>query len=412
MARLGRCIATSRKALHVSLLVKELNQSILIDVGITGDMAAYREKAGGDVIHVCQQIYDTYHDNSMVKCRSAQKYCDSIVFASLHMDLGGLGLLGDEKKQYEHSGIHTSKTLDSIVEDFTNLWSTIHGVLSNIMISGRYHSDCMEPANQQVKKFDACLDRSLTLASYAKSKMHKKKVTWDGLLGSNRIPRDIAHPEYFAPHDTYLEICPDGDLEIGYYSVGTTFLVSSHALRTASSVFRDLLGPTSTFADSSLRDKTQDTLPGSTDNSTQRYRLVIHTVHNRTAVAVAFYALHGLGYKIPDEYAFSYLYGLAVVCEDYKCASIVLPFYRNWFDKWTIEQQRDGGWLYIAWVFGLEDIFQTLTKRFATGAFGEGNGRYVTLETEEDVKELGDNIPQMIVGMVTSYLTTPVKDII
>jgi hypothetical protein len=375
-------------------------------------MAAYREKAGGDVIHVCQQIYDTYHDNSTVKCRNGQKYCDSVVFASLHMDLGGLGLLGDKKKHYEQPGIHASKTLDSIIEDFTKLWSTIRGVLRNILISGRYHDDCIEPANQQVKKFDASLDRSLTLASYAKGKMHKKNVTWDGLLGSNLIPRDIPHPGFFVLHDTYLEICPDGDLEIGYYSVGTTFLVSSHALRTASSVFRDLLGPTSAFADSSLRHKTQDTLSGSTDNSTQRYRLVIHTVHNRAAVAVAFYALHGHGNKIPDDIEFPYLYDLAILCEDYKCASIVLPFYRNWFDKWTIEEQCDGGWLYIAWVFGLEDIFQTLTKRFATGAFREGNGRYVTLETEEDVKELGDNIPQMIIGMVTSYLTISVKDII
>jgi len=372
-------------------------------VDIAGDMATNRDKAGEDVIHVCQQMYDTYHDNSTVKCNCHYKCCDSIVFTSLHMELARLGLLEDKKKKhYEQPRIHASRTLDSIIGDFKNLWNTIYEDLGNIIIFGSYHRNCIKPAYQQVKKFDVCLDgiASLTLSSYAKSKMHEKNVTWHSLLGRNYIPRSR---QIFRPQDTYVEICQYGDLEIGYYSVETTFLVSSHVLRTASPVFRDLLGPTSAFAEHSFWHKTQDVLSSSTDNTMQRYRLVIDTAYNPSVVAVAFYALHGLHNKIPDEIDFSYLYQLAVVCEDYKCASFVLPSCRNWLDKWTIEKECYGGWLYIAWVFGLEDIFQTLSGRFSTGAFCEGNGRYATLETEEDVKELGENIPQMIIGLLTSF---------
>ncbi|KAF8538948.1 hypothetical protein BDD12DRAFT_910466 [Trichophaea hybrida] len=365
-----------------------------LPAGITRDMATNREKAGRDVIHVCQQMYDTYHDNSTVKCLSSQKYCDSIVFASLHMDLGALGLLGDEKKQYELPCTHASRTLDSIIGDITNLWISIYQDLGNVVIKGRRHPSCVL-AYRQGKNFNACLDgiASLSLASYAKSKIPDENVIWDSVVGRNCIPRDITGREYFAPYVSYFEICPYGDLEIDYYSISTTFVVSSHALRTASLVFRNLLGPTSDFAEHSLRCKTL----GSTDNTMQRYRLLVDMVHNPSVVAVVFYMLHGMRNKIPNEIELSYLYDLAVVCEDYKCVSFVLPLCRNWLDKWTIEKERYGGWLYIAWVFGFEDIFQTLSGKFATGAFHAGNGRYVTLENEEGIKELGENIPQMVI---------------
>ncbi|KAF8536110.1 hypothetical protein BDD12DRAFT_912349 [Trichophaea hybrida] len=372
--------------------------------GITRDMATHRAMAGKGIAQLCRQPYDIYSNNSTVKCRCPREHCDNIVFGFLYMDLAELGLLSIEKEDNEQPDVHSSKTLDNIISDFTNSWNTIRQNLGNVTTGGQNHTNCIESTEEQVKKFDPWLDSiaSLTITSYAKSTIPTGDVTWDVMLGRNRKPRDITRPESFDKHDIYLEICPYGDLEIGYCSVGTTFLVSSHALRTASPVFRDLLGSTSAFVEHSCRHNTQDSPSNSKDDTMQRYRFEVDTVYDPTLLAVVFYAFHGLGNKIPDDIDFPNLYALAVVCENYSCASIVLPWCQNWVDKLrcTIETPGDGGWLYVAWVFGLDDIFQSLTRKLATGAFITSNEREVTLEGHEVVKKLGEYIPQRVIDEI------------
>jgi len=125
---------------------------------------------------------------------------------------------------------------------------------------------------------------------------------------------------------------------------------------------------------------------------------VLDTVYDPAVVAVAVYAMHGQGNKIPDDIQFPYLYDLAVLCEDYRYASTMMPWCQNWIEKWrwAIEKPSYGGWLYIAWVFAV-------TKRLSRGAFREGNGRFVTLENKEQTLELGEYIPQMIIGALTLF---------
>lgn len=385
-----------------------MNETNLTNVSVAGDMETHRAIASKSVALVCRQTYDIYYDISTVKCKRPREHCDSIVFGFLHMDLAELGLLSMEKEHNEQPDVLSSKTLDSIVGDFTNLWNTIRQNLGNVMNGGQNHTSCIEPTDELAKKFDPGLDSivGLTIASYAKSTMPAGDATWDDLLGRNCSPRDITRPESVEQHSICVEICPYGDLEIGYNSVGTTFLVSSHALRTASSFFRDLLESTSAFAEHSSRLKTQDSRSTAEGDTMQRYRFEVNKVYDLKLLALVFYAFHGLGNKIPDDIDFPNLYALAVVCEDYQCAFTLQPWCRNWVDKLrsTIETPGDGGWLYVAWVFGLDDIFQSLTMKLATGAFVATNGREVTLAGDEGVKELGEDIPQQIIGMVTQFL--------
>ncbi|KAF8542323.1 hypothetical protein BDD12DRAFT_388300 [Trichophaea hybrida] len=256
--------------------------------GITRDMSTHRALAGNGIAQVYRQTYDVYHDNSTVKCKCPREYCDKIVFGFLHMDLAELGLLGEDNEHNEQPDVHSSRTLESIIGDFTNSWNTIRQNLANVITGGQNHTNCIEPTDDLIKKFDLLLDGipSLTITSYAKSTMPAGDVTWDDMLGSYRRLRDITHPESFGEHDIYLEICPYGDLEIGYDSVTTAFLVSSHALRTASPVFRDFLGSTSAFAEHSCRHKTQDSPSSSQDDSMQRYRFVVDTALLSRAMGV------------------------------------------------------------------------------------------------------------------------------
>jgi hypothetical protein len=52
----------------------------------TDDMATQQAKAVEDIIRVCHQTYDMYHDDNTVRCKYGQEYCDRIVFAFLHME--------------------------------------------------------------------------------------------------------------------------------------------------------------------------------------------------------------------------------------------------------------------------------------------------------------------------------------
>ncbi|KAF8248529.1 hypothetical protein K440DRAFT_255027 [Wilcoxina mikolae CBS 423.85] len=335
--------------------------------GIIRDMVTQRAKAGKEILRVCHTIYDIYDDNSTVKCKHGQKYCDNYVFASLLMDLTKHGLLVQEDKRSDDLDIHSNRTLYSLIEDFNN--------------------------------------------------MAMGDVTWNSILGTNRRPRDIASVNTFPgpPHDIYLEVCPFGDVEIRFIPLdsysGTTFRVSSHVLHTASPVFRDLLGPTSGFAEHTRRHNIQDTPPDLENHTVRPYRHVFNTaVYDPKAFAVVFYALHAMGRKIPRDVDYSCFYSVAVICEDYKCAPIVLAWCRDWIDKWTWTIEKPGyeGWLYIAWVFGLNDTFCTVARRLAKGAFRKGRDRSVILEHEGGYKEfeLGEHIHQGIIDQISAQEST------
>ncbi|KAF8244616.1 hypothetical protein K440DRAFT_635957 [Wilcoxina mikolae CBS 423.85] len=259
------------------------------------------------------------------------------LFASLHMELAELDLLDQENEDSVKPYNFANTTLDHIIGDYADSWSRIRKNHSIVSIAGHRHAACIVPENQMLEKFAPLLDgiASLTFTSYVKRKIPVENVTWDV----------ITRPECSEQHNIYHEICPYGDLEICFSTVGTTFLVSSHALRTVSSVFRDLLGPTSDFAEHSRRDKTQDTPSCSNSDTSKLYKLVLDTVYDPAVVAVALYAMHGQGNMIPDDIDFPYLYDLAVLCEDYRCAFTLMPWCQNWIEKWrwTIEEPGYGG---------------------------------------------------------------------
>ncbi|KAF8248479.1 hypothetical protein K440DRAFT_660796 [Wilcoxina mikolae CBS 423.85] len=126
-------------------------------------------------------------------------------------------------------------------------------------------------------------------------------------------------------------------------------------------------------------------------------------VHDSTVLAVVFYAIHGLGKKIPNEIDFSHLYDISVLCEKYRCATIMQPWCGNWVERLrsTIDKPENGGWLYIAWVFGLDDVFQTLTRRLITSTVIGGYGRFIISEDDRNPTVLGEHIPRDVIWKIS-----------
>jgi hypothetical protein len=133
-----------------------------------------------------------------------------------------------------------------------------------------------------------------------------------------------------------------------------------------------------------------------------RTKYALDEVYDPMVLNIVFYVIHGQVGKIPGNIQFPHLIELARVCEEYQCTSTLLPLCQKWIEqwRWTINERSYEDWLYIAWVFCLDDIFQTLSKKFSTGAFLEGAGRKLVLYDDVEVK-LCESIPQRIIGMVT-----------
>lgn len=80
------------------------------------------------------------------------------------------------------------------------------------------------------------------------------------------------------------------------------------------------------------------------------------------ALLILFRIAHCQFRKIPSTLEFKSILDVAVLCDKYDCVGLVKP----WLALWLAKEKTEPGheeWLYIAWVFGLEKIFQTLARK-------------------------------------------------
>jgi len=69
--------------------------------------------------------------------------------------------------------------------------------------------------------------------------------------------------------------------------------------------------------------------------------------------------------NIPKKLSYERLFQMAIVCDQYSCAGLVAPWLESWLSDEKTSSKEDGkeGWLFIAWVFGRESIFEQLAKK-------------------------------------------------
>lgn len=155
-----------------------------------------------------------------------------------------------------------------------------------------------------------------------------------------------------------VDIVPYGDLVLQVSSDAgiARFKVSSQVLCIASPVFRAMLGPSSNFKEAcELRAAAADAQP---------YVLSLGE-DDPQALAVVLNALHLQGSKVPISISFQNLVDLAIICDKYDCAPGVTLWADVWTEVWKNYALEPGfeRWLFIAWTFGIDEIFMSLSRK-------------------------------------------------
>jgi hypothetical protein len=170
-----------------------------------------------------------------------------------------------------------------------------------------------------------------------------------------------------------------------------TGLVASQAMVLASPVWKKFLfSPWETIL-------TDDSNPATTIGSGKQKEIDFSDV-NCDALLVLLNIAHLSFTKVPNtQLPYQMLYDLAILCDYYDCMALVRP----WIDKWVVyaahalKQEGREGWLFIAWVFGREKVFEDLAQLLVK--------RSPTSQTGQCLRYTGDFLPEPmppgIIGM-------------
>ena len=188
----------------------------------------------------------------------------------------------------------------------------------------------------------------------------------------------------------YREIASAGDVILKIpTATGTTKLrVSSHVLCTTSPVFRAMLGPHSQFREAAeLR----------TRSTGDPYELSIEDDYPYALTAILL-ALHCRSEMVPVNPAFKDLVELAIVCDKYDCRGGLLPWVDIWTAAWKPHMLDSGyeEWLFIAWVFGIKEGFDELSRRVILESYIDPADGKLRSRGEVQLGKL--NIPERVLG--------------
>ena len=90
------------------------------------------------------------------------------------------------------------------------------------------------------------------------------------------------------------------------------------------------------------------------------------------------------------------LYQIAILCDQYDCAPLLRPWLESWLGAATERSGRRGqeGWLFIAWVFGREKVFEDLARELLCQVSIGDDGQCRTLHCDP----LPEPMPAGIIG--------------
>lgn len=89
------------------------------------------------------------------------------------------------------------------------------------------------------------------------------------------------------------------------------------------------------------------------------------TEDDGAAVLLLLNAAHLKYASVPKVLAYKDLFNVAILCDQYQCVQLVRPWLESWLKDELTEAFRPGreGWLFIAWVFGREDVLEILASK-------------------------------------------------
>jgi hypothetical protein len=160
----------------------------------------------------------------------------------------------------------------------------------------------------------------------------------------------------------------------------TILVVSSKTMSLISDPFKAMLGPTGAFSEAQPGNDEPIPLPED----------------NLDALTILLWIAHLHFNKVPARLEFEELVAVAVLTDKYQATQMVSPWLSGWVGNLRGTVCEDGyeEWLWIAWEFGLADIFKDVANKLFWESRTNANGDCVTARG----KILTENMPPEIIG--------------
>lgn len=137
---------------------------------------------------------------------------------------------------------------------------------------------------------------------------------------------------------------------------------------------------------------------GGVDDDEKREKKIDLSEEYGEALLILLRIAHCQFSMLPSDLEFETILEMAILCNKYDCVGLV----HSWLELWLVNEERecvDPGhedWLFIAWVFGREKVFQTLARKLLREMKIGDNG--------EGLTATGDSFPILmppgIIGML------------
>lgn len=182
-------------------------------------------------------------------------------------------------------------------------------------------------------------------------------------------------------------ILDSGDVRllVSYSNQSLALLGSSQVLSLASPVWNKTLNPpfpklvSKEGGNNNIQDKQIDF----SEDDTEALLLLLRIVHLQFN-------------KIPSRLEFDTILNVAILCDKYDCVGVVKPWLPLWLVNEDTQCDKPGyeEWLFIAWVFGREKLFQSLATQLLLGMKTNGEGE--SLASTGEI--LSSQMPPDIIG--------------
>lgn len=111
--------------------------------------------------------------------------------------------------------------------------------------------------------------------------------------------------------------------------------------------------------------------------------------------------------EIPATLPYDLLLDLATLVDKYLCIGIIRPWLATWLANEETEWKAPGHecWLFIAWVFGRNEVFEKLALKMVKDTMVNADGAMITSSGEP----ISEPMPEGIIGNSTYLIHVPIR---
>jgi len=186
-------------------------------------------------------------------------------------------------------------------------------------------------------------------------------------------------------HNPFAFEAGDIDIRIDYRNERMVGKVCSQALIQASPVWKKFLIP-----------------PWAKETSKVEVKEIGCSEDNGEALLILLNIAHLKFTAVPRHLSYDVLFQIAILIDEYQCIQLVSPWVDSWMANEKAESKLPGqeGWLFIAWVFGRENILEGLSKMLVFTAKVNEKGE---LWRRDENIPIPEPMPNGLIGKSSSY---------